>query len=129
MKQLPLPIVAPATARFETFMAGANAAVLQHLEQMGAGPTPVFLWGPSGSGKTHLLHALAQQRQQRGERVGWFDPSARPPWTVEPACTMLLLDGCDAFAEAQQRSAFALLIQAQSHGVPWVAAARCRQWT
>ena len=75
MKQLPLPIVAPATARFDTFVAGANAAALQHLEQMGAGPTPVFVWGPSGSGKTHLLHALAHQRQQRGERVGWFDPS------------------------------------------------------
>jgi DnaA family protein len=124
MKQLPLPIVAPATARFDTFVAGANAAALQHLEQMGAGPTPVFLWGPSGSGKTHLLHAVAHQRQQRGERVGWFDPSARPPWTMEPDCTVLLLDGCDAYDDAQQRSAFALLIQAQSHGVPWVAAAR-----
>lgn len=124
MKQLPLPIVAPATARFETFVAGANAAALQHLEQMGASPTPVFVWGPSGSGKTHLLHALADQRQQRGERVGWFDPSTRPPWTMEPACTMLLFDGCDIYDDVQQRSAFALLIQAQSYGVPWVAAAR-----
>jgi DnaA-homolog protein len=124
MKQLPLPIVAPAAARFDTFVAGANAAALQHLEHMLAGPTPVFLWGPSGSGKTHLLHAVAHQRQQRGERVGWFDPSVQPSWPMDSGCTVLLLDGCDGYDDAQQRSAFALLIQAQSHGVPWVAAAR-----
>ncbi|HEU5294639.1 MAG TPA: DnaA regulatory inactivator Hda [Burkholderiaceae bacterium] len=124
MKQLPLPIVAPATARFETFVAGANAAAVQHLQQLGSGSPPVFLWGPAGSGKTHLLHALAHQRQQRGERVAWFDAAVRPPWSIDPASTVLLLDGCDSYGEAQQRSAFALLVDAQSLGVPWVAAAR-----
>jgi DnaA family protein len=123
MKQLPLPIVAPATARFETFLAGANAAALQHLQHMD-GATPAFLWGPAGSGKTHLLHALAHQRQQRGERIGCYDVSTRPPWSMEPGCTLLLLDACHAYDDAQQRSAFALLVDAQSHGVPWVAAAR-----
>ena len=124
MKQLPLPIVAPATARFETFMPGANSAVLQHLEQMGASSAPAFLWGPSGSGKTHLLRALAQQRQERGERVGWYDPATRAPWHLEPGATLLLLDGCDRYDEAQQLSAFALLVEAQAEGVAWVAAAR-----
>src|SRR5215831_5756449 len=90
MKQLPLPIVAPATARFDTFVAGANAAALQHLQQMPAVCPPVFLWGPAGSGKTHLLHALAHQRQERGERVGWFDAAVRPPWSLEAGCTLLL---------------------------------------
>jgi DnaA family protein len=97
--------------------------VLQHLEQMD-GPTPIYLWGPSGSGKTHLLRAIAHQRQQRGERIGWFDAGSRPPWWMEPGCTLLLLDGCDDYDDAQQRSAFALLVEAQSHGVAWVAAAR-----
>ncbi|HEX6018142.1 MAG TPA: DnaA regulatory inactivator Hda [Burkholderiaceae bacterium] len=123
MKQLPLPIVAPATARFDTFIANGNAAALQHLQQLD-GATPAFLWGPAGSGKTHLLHALAHQRQQRGERIGWFDASTRPPWSIDPSCTLLLLDACDAFDDAQQREAFALLVDAQSHAVPWVAAAR-----
>jgi DnaA family protein len=124
MKQLPLPILAPPTARFDTFVAGANVAALQHLQQLDGGSPPVFLWGPAGSGKTHLLHALAQQRQQRGERVGWFDPSVRQPWSLESDCNLLLLDGCDAYDDEQQRSAFALLIQAQSQRVAWVAAAR-----
>ena len=124
MKQLPLPIVAPATARFETFMPGANAAAVQHLQQMGASAAPVYLWGPSGSGKTHLLRALAQARQDRGERVGWFDAGSRPPWRMEPSYTLLLLDACDRYDDAQQASAFALLVDAQAHGAGWVAAAR-----
>jgi DnaA-homolog protein len=124
MKQLPLPIVAPATARFETFMSGANAAAVQHLQQMGAPAAPVYLWGPSGSGKTHLLRALAEARHERGERVGWFDATSRPPWVMEPGYTLLLLDACDRYDESQQLSAFALLVDAQSHGVAWVASAR-----
>ena len=124
MKQLPLPIVAPATARFETFMPGANAAVLQHLAQVGSSATPVYLWGPSGSGKTHLLRALAEVRQERGERVGWYDAASRAPWHLEPGAALLLLDGCDRYDDAQQLAAFSLLVEAQAHGVPWVAAAR-----
>lgn len=123
MKQLPLPIVAPATARFDTFVASGNAAALQHLQLL-EGTTPAFLWGPAGSGKTHLLLALAHQRQLRGERVGWFDASSRPPWAIDSGCTLLLLDACDGYDDAQQREAFALLVEAQLHGVPWVAAAR-----
>lgn len=123
MKQLPLPIVAPATARFDTFIASGNAAALQHLQRLD-GATPAFLWGPPGSGKTHLLHALAHQRQQRGERIGWFDAAARPPWSIDAGCALLLFDACDVYDEAQQRDAFALLVEAQSLGVPWVAAAR-----
>ncbi len=124
MKQLPLPIAAPAAAGFDTFAIGANAAAVQHLQQLAPQAVAVYLWGASGSGKTHLLRALAAQRQQRGEQVGWFDDSTRPPWTLEPAHSLLLLDRCDAFDESQQQSAFALLVDAQTHGVPWVAAGR-----
>jgi DnaA-homolog protein len=124
MKQLPLPILGRTAARFDTFVAGANAAVVQHLQQLSDNAAPVFLWGPAGSGKTHLLHAIAQARHEHGERVGWFDATVRPPWSMEPGCTLLLLDACDDYDDAQQRSAFALLVDAQTHGVPWVAAAR-----
>jgi DnaA family protein len=43
---------------------------------------------------------------------------------MESDYTLLLLDGCDEFDDAQQRTAFALLVEAQSHGVAWVAAGR-----
>ena len=124
MKQLPLPIATPATVGFDTFVAGANSAAVFHLEQFGAGATPAYLWGPSGSGKTHLLRALALQRQQRGEQVGWFDHRTQPPWSIEAGHALLLLDDCDRFDDAQQRAAFALLVEAQERGVPWIAAAR-----
>lgn len=124
MRQLPLPIAAPAPAGFDTFVAGANAALVQHLQQLPERATPVFLWGPSGSGKTHLLRALATQRQQRGEHIGWYDPFVPLPWAFDPAHTLLLLDRCDEFDDGRQRSAFALLVEAQGVGVPWVAAAR-----
>jgi len=124
MKQLPLPIAAPPAPGFDTFVPGANAAVLQHLQQLTPQSTPVFVWGPSGSGKTHLLRALASQRHLRGEQIGWFDHRSRAPWSLDPAHALLLLDRCDQFDEAQQHAAFALLVDAQTHGVPWVAAAR-----
>lgn len=124
MRQLPLPIAAPAMAGFDTFVPGANSGAVHHLQQLGAGSAPVYLWGPSGSGKTHLLRALAQQRQQRGERIGWFDPRAMLPWALEMNHSLLLLDRCDELDESQQRAAFALLVDAQTQGVPWVATGR-----
>lgn len=124
MKQLPLPIAMPATAGFDTFVPGANSAAVFHLEQFGAGATPAYLWGPSGSGKTHLLRALALQRQQRGEQVGWFDRRTHPPWSMEAGHALLLLDDCDRFDDAQQRAAFGLLVDAQARGVSWIAAGR-----
>lgn len=123
MKQLPLPIAVPAAAGFETFVPWPDASALQHLQQLPAQATPVYLWGPSGSGKTHLLQALASQRHARGEQVGWFDADTPPPWTFERG-HVLLLDRCDQLDDAQQQAAFALLVEAQTHGVPWVAAGR-----
>jgi DnaA family protein len=124
MKQLPLPIAAPAAAAFETFVPWPDEAAVQHLRQLPSQATPVYLWGPAGSGKTHLLHALAAQRQALGEQIGWFDADTPPGWTLERSHSLLLIDRCDALDDAQQRSAFALLVEAQAQGVPWVAAGR-----
>jgi DnaA-homolog protein len=112
VRQIPLPIGPAPLKTFDNFVAGANAAALDHLralsQHVGA---PVYLWGPSGSGKTHLLHALALD-----VHAGWFDTATPPPWSVDEACSLIVLDGCDAFDEAQQQSAFALFIDAASHG-------------
>jgi DnaA-homolog protein len=124
MKQLPLPMAVPAAAGFDTFVPWPDAAALHHLQQLPPHATPVYLWGPAGSGKTHLLQALASLRQARGEQVGWFDADMPLPWALDSGHVLLLLDRCDQLNDAQQQAAFALLVDAQTHGVPWVAAGR-----
>jgi DnaA-homolog protein len=114
VRQIPLPIGPAPLKTFDTFVAGANAAALAHLQASTV--APVYLWGASGSGKTHLLRALAYAVQDRGERAGWFDSSMPAPWPFDESWSLVVLDGCDAFDDAQQQSAFALFIDAASHG-------------
>ncbi len=58
-EQLPLALRWPAHQRFETFLAGANAAGLEIVRQVAAGGEAgrAFVSGPLGSGNTHLLIA------------------------------------------------------------------------
>lgn len=116
MRQIPLPIGPAPQKTFDNFVVGANAAVLAHLRA--STPAPVYLWGASGSGKTHLLHALVHAVQDRGARAGWFDGSLAAPWAFDEDWSLIVLDGCDAFDAAQQHAAFALFIDAASHGTP-----------
>jgi len=117
MRQIPLAIGPAPLRTFDSFVVAGNAAALSHLRavsmQSGA---PVYLWGTSGSGKTHLLRALTHAAQVRGERVGWFDGSMVAPWPFDEGWSLIVLDGCEAFDEAQQQSAFALFIDAALHG-------------
>ena len=112
MRQLPLAIGPAPLKTFDNFVAGPNAAALAHLRTLSqhAG-APVYLWGASGSGKTHLLHALT-----RDIHAGWFDSTTPAPWSFDDGWSLIVLDGCDAFDDAQQQSAFALFIGAASHG-------------
>ena len=114
MKQIPLAIGPDPLPSFDTYLPGVNAAAVAHLRALGAGAAPVYLWGPAGSGKSHLLHALLQQRQQRGEQVGSFDAN----WTV------VAVDRCDQLDAARQQAAFALFVLAAEAGVQWLAAGR-----
>jgi DnaA-homolog protein len=112
VRQIPLPIGPAPLKTFDSFVAGSNAAALDHLRALSQrAAEPVYLWGPSGSGKTHLLHAL-----ERDVHAGWFDSATPPPWSFDDAWSLIVLDGCDAFDDAQQQSAFALFIDAASHG-------------
>lgn len=127
MKQLPLAIGALGAGpdqSFETFTTGANAALLAHLAGFGPGAAPVYLWGPAGSGKTHLLHALVRRAESHGQRAGWFAADVALPWVLNEAWSLLVLDDCDAFDEARQHAAFALLVQAPGQGIAVAAAGR-----
>jgi DnaA family protein len=124
MKQIPLAITPAVEARFDTLLAGPNAEVVQHVRTLMPPSAPVYLWGPTGSGKTHLLAALAERFQVAGERVGWFGPAEPLPWALEEGWALVVVDECDLLDAQQQQAAFALFVEAGSHGVQWAAAGR-----
>lgn len=122
MRQVPLALSPDPLASFDSFLAGPNAAALEHLRSLVPPAAPVYLWGPSGSGRSHLLRALALHCQELGLRVGWFDGGLPVPAAFDPAWALLVLDDVDRFDPPSQQSAFAMLVEAQTHGVPWAAA-------
>jgi DnaA family protein len=125
MKQIPLPIGPLPQPSFENFLPGANAAAVDHLLALeGSASAPVYLWGPSGSGKTHLLRAWAAARQDAGQTVGWFDAADHLPWTLQPEWSLVVIDRCDVLDAEAQHAAFALFVDAGTHGVQLAAAGR-----
>lgn len=68
--QIPLPLTPRRDSRFEDFVVGPNAAVVEALKQMPDEPgAHVFLHGEVGSGKTHLLNALCYETRERQGRA------------------------------------------------------------
>lgn len=124
MKQIPLPIGPDPLATFANYVAGPNAAALQHLQSLMMPSAPVYLWGPPGSGKTHLLRALVHGCQQAGRQVGWFSAEDRLPWTLSPDWGLVVIDRAERLDTAAQRAAFALFVEAGTHGVQMAAAGR-----
>ncbi len=124
MKQIPLAIAFDVERSFESFISGSNRSSIEQFRDHLPSTTPLYLWGPSGSGKTHLLQALVQQKQMRGARVGWFDTASPLPWAHDESWAVLVLDDCQAFDSDQQHAAFALFVEAASHGTAVLAAGR-----
>jgi DnaA-homolog protein len=124
MKQIALPIGVESTRTFDTFVAGMNAAAVEHLRTLAVPAAPVYLWGPAGSGKTHLLRATAERVRAQDGRVAWFDAAQRPPWEVDAAAALIVLDDCDELDAPRQHAAFALFVEAASGATPIVAAGR-----
>lgn len=122
MKQLPLLMSSGPAPSFDNFVIGRNAQAVDHLRRRPLPATPVYLWGPAGSGKSHLLQAVARSAELNGERVGGFSPRDSLPWTFDESWRAIVLDDCDGFSEAQQHAAFALFVEASTHGLPVVAA-------
>ena len=124
MQQLPLPLIPQAEGRFESFLPGANGPVLALLQAEIPPRAPHFLWGESGAGKTHLLQALAAACRARGLAVAAFGPDTPLPWSFEPGTSLLIFDDVQHLGPDRQQAAFALCVEAQSHGASWAAAAR-----
>jgi len=95
-----------------------------HLLSLAPGAAPVYLWGPAGSGKTHLLRALVQRLASQGGRAGSFSVSDASPWVFDERWSAIVIDGCDTLDGDQQRAAFALFVEAATHGTMVIAAGR-----
>ena len=79
-KQILLPLEARQPDRFEDFVAGENAAVLEALQELVRnGGHCLFLSGPAGSGKTHLLNAACNLSRQLGKQAFYIAPGRLPP--------------------------------------------------
>ena len=72
MQQLPLRVRLVETARFDSFVPGGNAEVLQSLAG-GSPPRVAWLWGASGTGKSHLLQAACAAAGEGGGTATYLD--------------------------------------------------------
>ena len=119
-EQLVLELPPAEAPRFENFVPGPNAEVLEAIVRFAAGETPetgLLLWGDPGVGKSHLLRAA----------VGAAGPNAvlmRPPGLAVADVSMLAgyrlvaiddIDGADASAQAQVFSLYNALKSAGRH--------------
>jgi DnaA family protein len=121
MRQVPLALVSELQPSFESYLPGRNAAALAHLRQAVPPRAPIYLWGPPGSGKTHLLRALAHACQAQGLRAGWLDVAEAKAWGLDPGWALVLIDDVHRLDAEGQHAAFALLVDAQTMGMPWAA--------
>ena len=124
MRQIPLAIGLDPLPTFDSFLPGTNSPALDHLRRLAMPSAPVYLWGPSGSGKTHLLRSLAHAVQHNGQRLGWFGAGDPVPWALAPGWSLVVIDRCDELSAAEQQAAFALFVDASTHGIAIAAAGR-----
>jgi len=87
MEQLPLRVRLRDSARFASYVRGANGEACERLADP-AGPRVVWLWGRPGTGKTHLLQAACAAAGERNETAAYVD--------LASAASSAMLEGCDA---------------------------------
>jgi DnaA family protein len=123
MRQLLLDFTHAPAPRFENFVPGRNAELLDALKAAarGGGPERVlYLWGDAGSGKTHLLKAFAGECVARHAR---YVPAAE--FVAQDLPPLLAIDDIERLGEAEQvalfnafnERAFAFLLVA-AHAAP-----------
>jgi DnaA-homolog protein len=122
VKQIPLAMGPEPARTFENFLSGPNAAAVAHLLALQPGAPPVYLWGAAGSGKTHLLHAVVQRAQERGESTAWFSARSATPWEAGEHFDWLVFEDCGAFDPPRQHAAFSLFVDAITRGAVVLAA-------
>ncbi|MBP7457347.1 MAG: DnaA regulatory inactivator Hda [Ottowia sp.] len=116
MKQIALDIGLAPEPTLDGFVAGRNAAALQHLrlwsESAARSPVPTYLWGPEGAGKTHLLRAARAQLQAQRAAVGWLDADTPPRTPFNEQWGAVLMDDVHLYDTELQHTAFNWFVNA-----------------
>jgi DnaA family protein len=97
MGQIPLALRLGRRASLENYVAGANAAALEHVRAVAAGTRNEVVWlaGPSATGKSHLLAGACRAASGAGMRAMYvaLDPGLDPAMLTElEAVDLLALD-------------------------------------
>jgi len=101
VQQLPLRVLLGEAARFDGFVCGPNAEVVNLLTSVDP-PRVLWLWGRTGTGKTHLLQAACAATSARGGAATYLDLQAGgAPAALEGCETLDLvcLDGLEQIAD------------------------------
>lgn len=124
MRQLPLDLALEEFARFETFSAGSNGAVVAAVQQAATDPRPAmhYIWGAPGSGRSHLLQAAVAEAPA-DQRCAWLPldgSAALAPEMLDGMgqLNLVCLDAVDAVAghAGWERALFNLCEARKAHG-------------
>jgi DnaA family protein len=125
MRQLPLELSAEKPQTLETFVAGTNDELMQHLQtlaQFGIASRSehfIYLWGAPSAGKTHLLQAMASSPVARSvaSSVARYiaADAGGDTFAYSPDQHIYLLDDCDRLSDEAQILAFALFNQVREN--------------
>ena len=116
MKQIALDIGLAPGPSLHNFLAGPNAAALQHL-QLWVGndkrsPVPTYLWGEFAAGKSHLLRGVQSALREQGCTVGWLDAALPEPPVFQEVWRVVLMDDVHLYTAVQQQAAFNWFVNA-----------------
>jgi len=134
MRQLPLAMRLRERAVFDSFVPGANAAVLAQLRAAARGGEPRIAWlyGAGGSGKSHLLQACCTLALASGREAAYlplseldeFGPEALQGWSAPGGPALLALDELPVLIGRRdwEQALFALYRAGEERGATLIAA-------
>jgi len=109
MAQLPLSLTPPRACRFENFIAGANAALIENLRHGLNSGEWLYLCGPAGSGKSHLAAATFHEANAAGRRTLFVPAGANVARMLEGVdAELIVIDDIERLAgdAAAERALF-----------------------
>lgn len=130
MRQLPLGVRLRDRARFDSYLAGPNAAAVAQLQALAGAPRSPLTWlhGAGGSGKSHLLQALCATVGPTAAYLPLLELTAQGPAALGawPDARWVCVDdlGLVVGHPDWERALFALYIDCEERGAGLVMAAR-----